>query len=66
MGIRAIASATFKDSASGGVVRVYHVTNHGDWNLIHDQLDVSELHYKFEEGKGHRGDGREGSKPKYL
>ena len=27
LGIRAIASATFKDSASGGVVRVYHVTN---------------------------------------
>ena len=65
LGIRAIASATFKDSASGGVVRVYHVTNNGDWNLIHDQIDVSELHYEFEQGKGHRGDGREGSKPHY-
>lgn len=41
LGIRAIASATFKDSASGGVVRIYHVTNNGDWNLIHDQIDVS-------------------------
>ena len=48
LGIRAIASATFKDSASGGVVRVYHVTNNGNWNLIHDQIDVSQLHYEFE------------------
>jgi len=45
LGIRAIASATYKDSASGGVVRVYHVTNHGTWDLIHDQIDVSDLHY---------------------
>ena len=59
LGIRAIASATFKDSASGGVVRVYHVTNKGDWVLVHDAIDVSELHYQFEAGKGHRGDGRE-------
>lgn len=59
LGIRAIASATFKDSASGGVVRVYHVTNEGHWDLIHDKIDVSKLHYEFEEGKGHRGDGRE-------
>jgi len=48
LGVRAISSATFKDSASGGVVRVYHVTNNGDWNLIHDALDVSDLHYEFE------------------
>merc|ERR1719393_565040 len=59
LGIRAITSATYKDSASGGVVRVYHVTNQGNWDLIHDALDVSKLHYEFEEGKGHRGDGRE-------
>lgn len=59
LGIRAIASATFKDSASGGVVRVYHVTNNGNWDLIHDALDVSDLHYQFEQGKKHRGDGRE-------
>ena len=45
LGIRAISSATFKDAASGGVVRVYHVTNNGNWNLIHDQIDVSDLHY---------------------
>ena len=59
LGIRAIASATFKDSASGGVVRIYHVTNNGNWDLIHDALDVSDLHYEFEGKKGHRGDGRE-------
>jgi len=66
LGIRAIASATFKDSASGGVVRVYHVTNNGSWNLIHDAIDVSELHYQFENGKGHRGDGRENLPRKYI
>jgi len=59
LGIRAISSATFKDSASGGVVRIYHVTNNGSWDLIHDALDVSDLHYEFEGKKGHRGDGRE-------
>ena len=59
LGIRAIASATFKDSASGGVVRVYHVTNEGNWDLIHDALDVSDKHYEFEATKKHRGDGRE-------
>ena len=48
LGMRAIASATFKDSPSGGVVRIYHVTQEGHWNLIHDAVDVSELHYEFE------------------
>lgn len=66
LGIRAISSATFKDSASGGIVRIYHVTNNGNWVCIHDGLDVSQLHYEFEQAKGHRGDGREGSKPAYL
>ncbi len=66
LGIRAIASATYKDSASGGVVRVYHVTNNGSWNLIHDAIDVSELHYQFEASKGHRGDGRENLPKKFL
>lgn len=41
LGIRAIASATYKDSASGGVVRIYHVTNKGKWDLIEDAIDVS-------------------------
>ena len=66
LGIRAITSATFKDSASGGVVRVYHVTNNGVWNLIHDAIDVSEEHYEFEKRKGHAGYGREGLPKRYL
>lgn len=66
LGIRAIASATYKDSASGGVVRVYHVHKNGGWNLIHDALDVSQLHYEFENSKGLRGDGREGRKPNWF
>ena len=60
LGIRAIASATHRDSASGGVVRVYHVNNEGGWTKIHDQLDVDSLHWEFEKSKGLRGDGKEG------
>jgi 20S proteasome subunit beta 5 len=66
LGIRAISSATYKDSASGGVVRIYHVTNTGSWKLIHDAIDVSTLHYEFENGKGHSGMGRENLPHKYL
>jgi len=66
LGIRAIASATYKDSASGGVVRVYHVTNQGSWDLIHDALDVSDKHYEFEATKKHKGDGRENQPVKYF
>jgi len=65
LGIRAISSATYKDSASGGVVRVYHVTNNGTWNLIHDAIDVSQLHYEFEQSKGHDGYSRE-NLPKHF
>uniref|UniRef100_A0A7S3IKA9 Proteasome subunit beta n=1 Tax=Strombidium inclinatum TaxID=197538 RepID=A0A7S3IKA9_9SPIT len=66
LGIKAIVSATFKDSASGGVVRVYHVTNEGNWRIVHDQIDVSELHYQFEAAKKHRGDGRENQPAKFV
>jgi len=66
LGIRAISSATFRDAASGGVVRVYHITNNGTWNIIHDAIDASELHYKFEQGKGHQGDGRENLPKNFL
>jgi len=66
LGIRAIASATFKDSASGGVVRVYHVTNEGTWKIIHDAIDVSGLYYDFEKKKGHTGSGRENLPKQYL
>lgn len=60
LGIRAIASATHRDSASGGVVRVYHVNNHGSWTKVHDKLDVDTLHWEFEQSKGLRGDGKDG------
>lgn len=66
LGIRAITSATYKDSASGGVVRIYHVTNHGSWDLIHDAIDVSNLHVEFERNKGHTGYGTENLPNKYL
>lgn len=59
LGIKAIVKATHRDSASGGVVRVYHVNNHGGWTRVHDRIDVSELHYKFEQEKGLRGDGKD-------
>lgn len=66
LGIRAISSATFKDAASGGAVRVYHINNAGSWNIIHDAIDASELHYAFEKTKGHQGDGRENLPKKFL
>jgi 20S proteasome subunit beta 5 len=66
LGIRAIVSATHRDSASGGVVRVYHVNNHGSWTNIHDKLDVNDLHYEFEQSKGLRGDGKDGIAQKLL
>jgi 20S proteasome subunit beta 5 len=66
LGIRAIASATYRDAASGGVVRIYHITNNGDWKLIHDALDVSENHYAFEKAKGHDGTGRENMPTKFI
>lgn len=46
LGIRSIVNATFRDSASGGVVRVYHIHKTG-WKIIHDALDVSELYLKL-------------------
>lgn len=66
LGIRAITSATYKDSASGGVVRVYHVTNKGKWDLIHDAIDVSNLQVDYEQKKGHSGFGNDGRPQKYL
>jgi 20S proteasome subunit beta 5 len=58
LGIRAIYHATHRDAGSGGVVRVYHVSQ-GSWEIIHDAIDVNELHYKFAQEKGLRGDGNE-------
>jgi len=66
LGMRAISSATFRDSASGGIVRVYHVTQKGYWEVIHEGVDVSILHEEFEQSKGHVGDGRENQPQKLL
>lgn len=63
LGIRAIASATHRDAASGGVVRVYHVHENG-WTIIHDAIDVDQVHWDFEASKGLRGDGKTGTPPK--
>ncbi|XP_064466535.1 proteasome subunit beta type-5-like [Ornithodoros turicata] len=46
---RAIYHATFRDSSSGGIVRVYHVTEDG-WKHISDD-DCKDLHEKFEKEK---------------
>ena len=43
LGIKAIVNATFRDSASGGVVRVYYIHKSG-WKIIHDALDVSKTY----------------------
>jgi 20S proteasome subunit beta 5 len=55
LGKRAIYHATFRDGASGGLCRVYHVHRDG-WTIIEDGADVSDLHYKYAEAKGMRGD----------
>ena len=46
LGIRAIINATHRDSASGGVVRVYYINGSG-WKIIHDALDVSDTYCKL-------------------
>ena len=46
LGIRAIINATFRDSASGGVVRIYHIHKTG-WKIIHDALDVSAKYQEY-------------------
>ena len=46
LAIRAIVSATYRDSGSGGVVRVYHVHKDG-WTKIHDAIDVNEIYDKL-------------------
>ena len=54
LGVRAISEATFNDSGSGGVVRVYHVHNKG-WTKIIDAEDNSKLIWKFLESKRRPG-----------
>lgn len=58
LGKKAIYHATHIDSASGGVVRVYHVHAKG-WTKVHEGLDVNKLHYEYQSAKGLVGDGDE-------
>lgn len=50
LGVRAISEATYHDSGSGGVVRVYHVHKDG-WTKVIEGEDNSDLVWKFMEGK---------------
>jgi len=49
LGRRAIYHATFRDAASGGVIRVVHMKEDG-YKIISEQ-DCTELHYKYAEEK---------------
>ena len=51
LGKRAISEATFMDSGSGGVVRVYHV-HKGGWTKIVEAEDNSELIWKHRTERG--------------
>lgn len=44
---RSIYHATFRDAASGGIIRVYHMTKDG-YKVISEQ-DCNELHYKYQD-----------------
>jgi len=58
LAMKAIYHATYRDSASGGYVRVYHI-HEGGWTKVHDGVDVNKLHYQYAEQKGRLGDGDE-------
>ncbi|KAH8304322.1 proteasome subunit beta type-5 [Drosophila kikkawai] len=49
LGRRAIYHATFRDAYSGGIIRVYHMTQTGWVNV--SNTDCMELHYKYKEEK---------------
>ncbi|KAK9890973.1 hypothetical protein WA026_013310 [Henosepilachna vigintioctopunctata] len=49
LGRRSIYHATHRDSASGGIIRVYHMQKNG-WVHIDDN-DCNDLHYKYLEEK---------------
>ena len=49
LGRRAIYHATFRDAASGGIVRVYHMKETG-FEVISEQ-DCKELHYMYADEK---------------
>ncbi len=50
LGKRAISEATYHDSASGGVVNVYHVFP-GGWKKMVDRQDNSELVWQHRQSK---------------
>jgi len=58
LGMKAIYHATHRDSASGGVVRVYYIKEDG-WVKVHDGVEVDHLHYEYAKQKGMEGDGDE-------
>ena len=49
LGRRSIYHATFRDAASGGIVRVYHMTKDG-FKVISEE-DCMDLHYRYSEEK---------------
>lgn len=49
LGRRSIYAATHRDAYSGGVVRVYHISEDG-WENIEDGKNVFDLHYEYKEG----------------
>jgi 20S proteasome subunit beta 5 len=55
LGRRAIYHATNRDTASGGVARVYHVHKDG-WTEKIAGDDVNKLHYKYRGEKGFEED----------
>ncbi|KAM3961467.1 proteasome beta5 subunit [Aphomia sociella] len=50
LGRRAIYHATHRDAYSGGIIRVYHISDKGWVNISNE--DCSELHYKYQAEKG--------------
>ncbi|KAJ8710804.1 hypothetical protein PYW08_009319 [Mythimna loreyi] len=54
LGRRAIYHATHRDAYSGGIVRVYHISETGWVNISNE--DCSDLHYKYAAEKGNAGD----------
>lgn len=55
VGRKAIYHATNRDTASGGLVRVYHVHKEG-WTQKIAGEDVNKLHYEYQAKKGMQQD----------
>ncbi|XP_050671540.1 proteasome subunit beta type-5 isoform X3 [Leptidea sinapis] len=50
LGRRAIYHATHRDAYSGGIIRVYHISDQGWVNISNE--DCSDLHYKYQAQRG--------------